>query len=370
MFSFLFNKKINTKLLRLAQTAYGGEFYYGLNEYCLKEINFLSDKFQKVNDTLLAKIGNNKFYSYKNLDSGFVATLFENKKNGNLVIAYRGTERLGLGENFDDIVALTKDMITDSKFITGEIDEQFNDAYNFYKIVKSENQNKKIIIVGHSLGGGLAQLVSAKAYSELKEKVETYSYNAPGCKHLLKVFCCDENLDYSFITNYAVMNDWCGMFGENIGQTYIIPSIPMSEVDINNTTEVLKNILLKSHEGIFEYSGKVYKKPKNFNQQEGLSLWYFDKNNPIKDISISDYIYSLLPMANPKILENMNQSVSDAANSLPEPLKKLADEINIGIQESINNNTITLMTRFLESTLSELNETSYNNAINLLKKIK
>ena len=28
--------------------------------------------------------------------------------------------------------------------------------------------------------------------------------------------------------------------------------------------------------------GKIIKKPKDFNQEEGLSLWYFDKNNPIK----------------------------------------------------------------------------------------
>ena len=114
---FCFNKKINTDYLKLSQIAYGGEFYYGLRDYRLKNLEVLNTRFEKVSDNLLKKIGNKIFYSYKNEDSGFVAVLFENIKKNEIVIAYRGTERIGLGENSSDIVALGKDIKTDMNLI-------------------------------------------------------------------------------------------------------------------------------------------------------------------------------------------------------------------------------------------------------------
>ena len=79
---FLFNlfNKINTDLLRLSQITYGGEFYYGLKKYRQKELEVSNTNFEKVQDSLLKKIGNTSYYSYKNQESGFVANLFENIK--------------------------------------------------------------------------------------------------------------------------------------------------------------------------------------------------------------------------------------------------------------------------------------------------
>ena len=261
---FWFDKKIDTDLLRLAQIAYGGEFYYGLENYGQKELSLDGTKFKKVPDTLLKKIGNTKFYAYKNEVSGFSANLFENLKNGNLVIAYRGTERIGLGENTSDLLALGKDIITDINMISAKPDEQFGDAYLFYNIVKAQNPKAKITIIGQSLGGALAQLAAAKIYSDTKQKIKTYTYNAPGCRHLLGVMECNASLNCSFITNYAVMNDWCGMFGENIGETYLLPPIPLGQPKSSDTADILNAALLVCHEGIFECSGKVVKKPENF----------------------------------------------------------------------------------------------------------
>ena len=58
------------------------------------------------------------------------------------------------------------------------------------------------------------------------------------------------------------MNDWCGMFGEKIGETYLIPPIPPQKLEKSLMPDILMNVLLSSHEGIFEYSGKIIKKPK------------------------------------------------------------------------------------------------------------
>lgn len=385
MFSFLFNKKINTDYLRLSQIAYGGEFFYRLKIFKLKEIDISNSSFEKVSDSLLKKIGNKSFYSYKNIDSGFVATVFENEKSSEIVIAYRGTERIGIGENSSDLIALTKDINTDLNIMLGELDKQFDDAYEFYKLVKVQNPNKNIIIVGQSLGGALAQIVAAKAYCVYKQKVKTYSYNAPGCKHLLEVLGCDITCDYSFITNYAIMNDWCGMFGEKIGQTYLIPPIFPKTLENPSMLEAFENVLLSTHEGIFKYSGIVFKKPKNFNQPEGLALWLYDKNNPIKDFDKpSDFISKAFPSFKIKPLEAVGKSIQDKfddfiegqndkvrafAFNIQEATATFIEEQSDKISDVLSSTTVSQIAQALDNTFSEINETSLNNALKVIKKL-
>lgn len=64
-------------------------------------------------------------------------------------------------------------------------DKQFKDAWEFFKEIKKENPKRKIVIVGQSLGGALAQIVVAKEYTINRRETETYTFNAPGCSHLL-----------------------------------------------------------------------------------------------------------------------------------------------------------------------------------------
>ena len=127
----MFERKIKNEYLKLAQIVYGGEFYLQLKNYKLKEIE--TSKFQKVTDSLLSKQDNNDFYAYKNDETGFVGNVFDNGKN--LVIAFRGTERIGLGENESDLGALMKDVMTDVDLMTGNFDKHFQDAWTFYKEV-------------------------------------------------------------------------------------------------------------------------------------------------------------------------------------------------------------------------------------------
>ncbi|MBQ3642418.1 DUF2974 domain-containing protein, partial [bacterium] len=203
----MFEHKINTELLKLALITYGGKLYFGLKNHIQKELDLSNTNLKKIEDILLAKSGETNFFCYKNPDSGFAANLFEDTKTQQLVIAYRGTERPGLGENENDINTTMKDVSTDLNLVTGVYDEQFKDAWDFYKTVKAQNPKKKIIIIGQSLGGALAQITAAKEYTINRIKVETYTYNAPGCAHLLDLYSCKTDYDYKFITNYAVMND-------------------------------------------------------------------------------------------------------------------------------------------------------------------
>ena len=384
----MFERKIKKEYLKLAQIVYGGEFYLELKTYKLKELQ--SSKFQRVADSLLSKNGNNDFFAYKNDETGFVGNVFDNGKN--LVIAFRGTERPGLGENISDISAFLKDVSVDINLMTGNFDKQFKDAWHFLKEVKKENPKRKIIIVGQSLGGALAQIIAAKEYTIYQNKIETYTYNAPGCSHLLETYDCNEKHAYQFITNYSVMNDWCGMFGEHIGKRYLIKPIAIPESKTNTTEEIINNVLLKTHEGIFDYTeelmGKVISKPKDFNQKEGLALWYFDKNNPLKEYSnLSDYIKqkethcsstnpaqnSFMQQVQNFLKENIpeeiqNSSVAVAIKNAADDFATSSNEQIAKLTESFNNTAFATAMRTLDSVFAELSFSNLENAKKILNK--
>lgn len=387
----MFEKRINKNYLKLAQIVYGGEFYLELKNYKLKEVLFSNSNIEKVTDFILRKNNNYDFYSYKNETSGFAANLFEHINKKELVIAYRGTERFGLGENTSDLSTVIKDVTTDINIVTGNFDKQFRDAWLFYKAVKEQNTNKKITIVGQSLGGALAQIVAAKEYTVNRKKIPTFTFNAPGCSHLLDVYDCSLNLNYSFITNYSVMNDWCGMFGEHVGQRYLISPIPLPTINQEAKLESLNEILLSTHEGIFDYSeatmGKVHRKPKDFNQEEGLSLWYFDPNNPIQIYkNMANYIKSKAPQLNfqqPTAENNVliqkaekffrenissemqNSNIAVALKAASDNIAKIQNELI----EDISNNTFAVAIKVFDEAIADLTQESLKRANKILDKL-
>ena len=146
-----------------------------------------------------------KFYQYKDVRYLKIKKEFRSKlndckeikhyiKNNELVIAYRGTERLGLGENISNLNVFMKDVLTDVNMMTATFDMQFKDAWEFYKTVKSQNPKRKIVIVGQSLGGALAQIVSAKEYTVNRKKIKTYTLNPKNSKAEVVTDGISENL--------------------------------------------------------------------------------------------------------------------------------------------------------------------------------
>ena len=313
----LFPPRIKKDFLKLAHVAYGGELYFQLKDYTLLDVPLPGSILEKVYDSAIKNRNYHEvFFSYKNIESGFSASVFKYRKR--IVIAYRGTERTGMGENQLDYLAWTKDILTDINLITSGTDKQFDDAFSLYLAVRKAYPEAQIILTGHSLGGGLAQLVAARIYSSTitdkkPDKPETYTYNAPGCKHLLKTYKCKLDLNYDFITNYAVMNDWCGMYGEKIGKTYLIAPITIPKPESKTPLATFNSSLLATHEGIFDYSrkthGKIIEKPADYTQAEGLSLWYYDKNNPLKDMDLASK-FPKLPELKGKFSENILYTLS------------------------------------------------------------
>ncbi|WP_240471205.1 lipase family protein, partial [Campylobacter cuniculorum] len=155
-----------------------------------KEIT-LDNDISKVglNDTLSKRTIDfvNRFKLLKhqpNTTSGFSATLFEDTKDNNQkIIVIRGTEpKSNFGVDILD---------ADVDLALGKVPyNQYLDMIKFYSECVKEFPNIKedrgLIIVGHSLGGALAQLLTlslASVNSSANVK-EIYTFNSPGAKEL------------------------------------------------------------------------------------------------------------------------------------------------------------------------------------------
>jgi len=136
--------------------------------------------FSRVSDERAKEIlGDNwKELLNQNKDIGFYAALYEDK-NGNVVIAYRGTE-IGLNDIKEDVVQAM-----------GWKADQYEAAVNLAKKVQEAKNMGKITgeveITGHSLGGGLATIAGAAT------GYPTYTYNAAAVhENTFKVLSVDK----------------------------------------------------------------------------------------------------------------------------------------------------------------------------------
>ncbi|RDU61270.1 hypothetical protein CQA53_10385 [Helicobacter didelphidarum] len=130
-----------------------------------------------------------------NTSSGFSATLFEDlgeidkstgkrkevPKDSKYILAFRGTEM-----SSDKIKATLKDFYEDFLLGTNQIPEQYFDLIHFVetkikpKIYDTSSQSyPKMMIVGHSLGGFLAQMCALSLCDNKNEANinEVYTYN-------------------------------------------------------------------------------------------------------------------------------------------------------------------------------------------------
>jgi len=107
----------------------------------------------------------------KTFNNGFFAFAFKNKKTDEIIIAFRGSND-------------TSDWLFNNYTImTHTIPDQTFAAIDFYRECRLKfNQAGKhsMIITGHSLGGGLAQLVGS-----FEPDTAVYTFNAVGVYHLL-----------------------------------------------------------------------------------------------------------------------------------------------------------------------------------------
>ncbi|RDU58795.1 lipase, partial [Helicobacter sp. MIT 14-3879] len=119
-----------------------------------------------------------------NTTSGFSATLFEDTQDNNQkILSIRGTEfPSGI---FNDIAEADVSLALDSL-----PNHQYIDMLKFYcecvDKYPSLHKDNNLIIVGHSLGGALAQMLTLSlATPNSKGNIkEVYTFNSPGAKNL------------------------------------------------------------------------------------------------------------------------------------------------------------------------------------------
>lgn len=179
---------------------------------------------------------------YSEPKTGFAAGVYRNEVTGENVIAYRGT----------DDSSLTGDLGNDMQIAVGQVPSQIRDAREYYNkwtaIINDPNSrsaNKGVTLIGHSLGGALAQLVALGA-AENGFWHPTYTFNAPGMKGAREIQYdpdgniisqkrwTSENLKLNMLNlevkNFVIKDynggdkDVIGNYGQHIGETiYLNP---------------------------------------------------------------------------------------------------------------------------------------------------
>lgn len=139
----------------------------------------------------------------ENKKNGFYAIAYSNGKD--TIIAYRGT---------NDLI----DGINDLDMAHSELPKQYIDALNFHDKVARENPNSNITVTGHSLGGSLAEAVSAI------RGTFAVTFNAYGIRDMFSSY---RGLKEDNIVNYLNETDWIAMAnGHNhLGEIYSVPNI-------------------------------------------------------------------------------------------------------------------------------------------------
>ena len=169
----------------------------------------------------------------KNEQTGFYGEAFIDKKEKNIVIAFRGTD-LNKGIN-----EAKKDLVNDNYLLLKIIPPQVNNAREFMNKVKKDFKGYNITLTGHSLGGSLSQIIGA----ETGEK--TVTFGAYGTKQLIH---SGSNNFYN-IKNYGNVNDivFVSNIDNQLGETYIINNSVTNNEKFYKTNKINKNIGLSEH---------------------------------------------------------------------------------------------------------------------------
>ena len=169
-----------------------------------------------------------KYITYEG--TGFAATAYRNEDTNEVIIAYRGT-------NSKELVDWVKN---NWSIGINEYPVQYTEANHFYNLIAKEYGKENVTVIGHSLGGALAQLVGAE------NNVKAVTFNAPGVLHLLDSHLSSDPSSYKNITNYCLENEVLNILNtamgyQLLGTTFILPSDGKSPIGAHLNYDALKS---------------------------------------------------------------------------------------------------------------------------------
>ena len=158
---------------------------------------------------------------------GFSASVYRN--GSNMVLAIRGTET---GQGIETTIKNL--LLADPPFETGIPSPQLrNYVSQTAAILQSIPSGIDVTLTGHSLGGGIAQLVGQKG------NVRTITFNAPGAATLVNALQTElnalqpRNTSVNDIVNYRTYGDAISLFGQHIGDVKTVDhKLPRALVDL------------------------------------------------------------------------------------------------------------------------------------------
>lgn len=152
----------------------------------------------------LKRLGYEFFEAVDNKKNGFYALILKNYLE-EIMVAIRGTcffENLKAQSIFSDFYS-------DLQVVLGEIPAQYRSAEALLTDIIKTYVGDKIIVTGHSLGGLLAQLISAKF------GMVAVAFESPGAKKLI-VKLVGSNFDSQKITLINALPNFINTYGEHI----------------------------------------------------------------------------------------------------------------------------------------------------------
>lgn len=231
---------------------------------------------------------NGKGEFYINSKTGFEATAFTKQKEVVMLIRGMHLDNAGSKNVFsEDIDGCSVKSIFFGNLgvpLLGQVPEQFEDANKFYKIIKRNFPDHKIIFVGKSLGGSLAELLGA-IYGH-----ETYTFASPGMRYAIAQLKSDyrkkvidnSKSNFNYIKSYYNINDPCGGYGEHIGLVFVYPPV---KIDDSPFYDIHGNI---NHFASEKALNRITTLPKEWKYKHTAALVYYDSKfkEDIKPISL------------------------------------------------------------------------------------
>lgn len=217
------NKKIGDKFDDVEKQTLNDIITQKLNNYTSCELNgyklveFMSGEFNEEN--ILTS-------------TGFQGGIYYNETTGDYVVVCRGTEFKSGNEEFykdfvqTDVLEFGKDIVPSAFDATEEL---------LLKAIDMANKDhSKVHIVGHSLGGGIAQLLgSLEDYKD----IDVTTYNPVGVEHLLNEEGIKNRVQtgadkFSNIINYATCNDFVSTIFKCVGKMEMIKCVGLPEMTL------------------------------------------------------------------------------------------------------------------------------------------